>query len=107
MSLNQCFFADEMKEGYDKFADRSAVGIGVDIGATVIVAFVPVVQRAAFSGAEVEAGTVGGEEGIEVFGYWQAIDRRQVWTCSKVAFYPAAFLPASAVVFEFAEPVIL
>ena len=62
MSLNQCFFADEMKEGYDTFADRSAVGIGADIGAIVIVAFVPVVQRAAFSevGAEVEADTVEG-----------------------------------------------
>ena len=58
-----------MKEGYDKFADRSAVGIGVDIEAIVIVAFVPVVQMVAFSGVEVEAGTVGGKEGIEVFGY--------------------------------------
>ena len=62
MSLNQCFFVDGMKEGYDKFVGRSAVGIGVDIGATEIVAFVPVVQKAAFSGAEVEveADTVEG-----------------------------------------------
>ena len=58
-----------MKEGYDKFVDRSVVGIGVDIESIEIVAFVPVVQRVAFSGVEVEVGTVGGEEGIEVFGY--------------------------------------